>query len=103
MLRLTTSKRTHGSSDFQKPGSAFNRLARDACGQSNMEMSMTKALMALASASAVALATPAMSQSMNSNVGLRIDRIQADIQAGVQNGTITRAEAQPLREQYRQL
>jgi hypothetical protein len=64
---------------------------------------MTKTLMAMAAVSAIAVAAPAVSQTANTGLTVRIDRIQADIQAGVRNGTITRAEAQPLREQYRQI
>lgn len=64
---------------------------------------MTKTLMALAAGTALATGAPALSQTANTNIGLRIDQLQTDIQAGVRNGTITRAEAQPLRQQYRQL
>jgi hypothetical protein len=64
---------------------------------------MSKTLMAMAAVSAIAAASPAVSQRANTGLSVRIDRIQSDIQAGVRNGTITRAEAQPLREQHRQL
>lgn len=59
---------------------------------------MTKFLMALAAGTALATSAPALSQTANTNLSVRINQLQTDIQAGVRNGTITRAEAQPLRQ-----
>jgi hypothetical protein len=64
---------------------------------------MTKTLMTLAAVSTLALAAPAVSQTSNTNMDARITVLQNDIQAGVRNRTITRAEAQMLRGQLRAL
>jgi hypothetical protein len=68
---------------------------------------------ALAATSAVAVAAPASAQSggyggngyanSNSNIEVRADQLQMRLQAGIRSGSITRAEAMPLREQLRQL
>lgn len=68
---------------------------------------MNKTILSIAAVSAIAITAPAASQSVNANAGAnivnRIANIQTEIQAGVQAGTITRAEAPALRQQYRQL
>ncbi|HZG09546.1 MAG TPA: hypothetical protein VEZ70_11265 [Allosphingosinicella sp.] len=65
---------------------------------------MNKFMIALAATTAFAAAAPAAAQyGGGSNIQLRTDQLQAQLQAGVQSGAITRAEAMPLREQLRQL
>jgi hypothetical protein len=63
---------------------------------------MNKFIIALAATTAIAAAAPAAAQ-YGGNVQVRTDQLRTEIQAGVQSGTITRAEAGPLREQLRQL
>jgi hypothetical protein len=63
---------------------------------------MKKIIIALAATTALAAAAPAAAQ-YGSNAEMRTDQLQVQLQAGVQNGTITRAEALPLREQLRML
>ena len=43
------------------------------------------------------------SNQANGNLDARIDQLRVRLQAGVQNGSITRREAAPIREQIRQL
>jgi hypothetical protein len=66
---------------------------------------MRKTFFALATVSAIAFAAPAAAQyeTTNANMRVRVDQLQSRLQAGVQAGTITRAEARTLREQLRQL
>jgi TolA-binding protein len=66
---------------------------------------MKKTFFALATVSAIAFAAPAAAQyeSANADMRTRVDQLQGRLQAGVQAGTITRAEARTLREQLRQL
>jgi hypothetical protein len=64
---------------------------------------MSRSIITLAAVSAIALAAPAAAQSSTAGVQTRINQLQTNIQAGVQNGMITRSEAQTLREQLRQL
>lgn len=66
---------------------------------------MKKTFFALATVSAIAFAAPAAAQyeSANADMRTRVDQLQGRLQAGVQAGTITRAEARTLREQIRQL
>lgn len=64
---------------------------------------MNKLLIALAATTAFTAAAPAAAQYGAGNAELRVDQLQAQLQAGVQSGSITRAEAMPLREQLRQL
>ena len=66
---------------------------------------MTRIFLTMAAVSALGVGAPALSQSGNVNrsTDVRIDNLQTQIQSGVQAGTITRAEAQPLREQLRLL
>ena len=69
---------------------------------------MTKILMALAAGTALATAAPAVSQTAlntntNSHMAVRIGQLQADLQAQIQAGTITRNEARPIRAQLREL
>ena len=66
---------------------------------------MRKTFFALATVSAIAFAAPAAAQyeSANADMRTRVDQLQGRLQAGVQAGTITRAEARGLREQIRQL
>jgi hypothetical protein len=63
---------------------------------------MRKFIIALAATTAIAAAAPAAAQ-FGGNVQLSANQLQAQIQAGVQNGTISRNEAMPLRDQLRQL
>jgi hypothetical protein len=64
---------------------------------------MNKILMALAASSALATGAPAAAQYGSGTVQIRVDQLQTQLQAGVQSGAITRAEAIPLREQLRAL
>ena len=64
---------------------------------------MKKLLIALAATTAFAGAAPAAAQYGGANIQLGTDQLQTQIQAGVQSGAITRAEAMPLREQLRML
>jgi hypothetical protein len=64
---------------------------------------MKTIIIALATTSALAFAVPAGAQTAGANIDLRVDRLQGQLQAGVQSGAITRAEAMPLRQQLRQL
>ncbi|HYW16569.1 MAG TPA: hypothetical protein VE891_10520 [Allosphingosinicella sp.] len=74
------------------------------------------ALAATSAVAAIAAAAPASAQSGgyggngygnngygNGNVEVRADQLRMRLQAGVQSGAITRAEAMPLREQLREL
>lgn len=63
---------------------------------------MKKIIFALAATTAIAAASPAAAQ-FGSNSEMRTDQLQVQLQAGVRDGTITRAEAEPLREQLRML
>ncbi len=60
-----------------------------------------KMIMTMAAVSALAIAAPAAAQSLNTDMGVRIDRLQAEIQANARSGLITRTEAQQLRVQLR--
>ena len=68
---------------------------------------MKKIVLAMAAVSALAIGVPAAAQPsggyFNSNADIRIDQLRARIQAGVQQGSISRQEAQSLRMQLRQL
>jgi hypothetical protein len=64
---------------------------------------MKKTILTMAAVSALAIGAPAAAQTAESNVDLRVDRLQTQIQMGVRNGTISRAEAPALREQLRQV
>jgi hypothetical protein len=67
---------------------------------------MKKIIIALAATTAIAAAAPAAAQysaQANTNIQLRTDQLQSQLQAGVQAGSITRAEAEPLRAQLRTL
>ena len=66
---------------------------------------MKKFIIGLAATTAIGAAAPAAAQYAQggTNIQLRTDQLQSQLQAGVQAGTITRAEAAPLREQLRQL
>jgi hypothetical protein len=64
---------------------------------------MNKIIIALASTAALAAAMPAAAQTGRGHMQLRTDQLQTQLQAGVQSGSITRAEAMPLRQQLRQL
>lgn len=68
-----------------------------------MEKTMSKIIMTLAAVSALAIAGPAAAQTASSNLDLRVDQLQAEIQAGVRSGTIARSEAPALRQQVRQI
>jgi hypothetical protein len=64
---------------------------------------MNKLTMILAAASALAVGAPAAAQYGDSNFDYRITELQQRLQAGVQNGAITRQEAVFLRDQLREL
>lgn len=84
---------------------------------------MNKFIATMATATAVVIATPATAQygssqqyansnqqgqyrnngNADANLAARIDQLQIRLQAGVQNGSISRQEAMPLRQQLRQL
>src|SRR3712207_7403687 len=66
---------------------------------------MKTLILSMAAVSALAVAAPAAAQYMDTNAGVtaRINQLQTQIQGGVQNRTLTREEAQILREQLRQL
>ena len=64
---------------------------------------MTKTLMALAAGTALATGAPALSQTANGNIDLRINQLQTNLQAEVRAGRITRSEAQPIRQRLREL
>ena len=82
---------------------------------------MKKILLSMAALSALSIGVPAAAQyqnqgygngnyqngsnqnGANGNLAVRIGQLQARIQAGVQSGAISRQEAQPLRQQLRQL
>jgi hypothetical protein len=64
---------------------------------------MNKFIIALAATTAFVAAAPAAAQYGSGNFQLRTDQLQSELQVGVQNGTITRAEAMPIRERIREL
>jgi hypothetical protein len=71
---------------------------------------MKKILFSMAAVSALAVGAPAMAQqgggygvSADTRIDVRIGELQSRLQAGVQQGSITRQEAQPLRMQLREL
>jgi hypothetical protein len=64
---------------------------------------MKKIIIALAATTILGVAAPASAQSLGANLDVRINQLQADLQAGVRSGAITRNEAMPLRQQLRQL
>ncbi|HZF95487.1 MAG TPA: hypothetical protein VEZ20_11525 [Allosphingosinicella sp.] len=70
---------------------------------------MNKILLSMAAVSALAIGAPAMAQQGgydvrgDTRIDLRIGELQSRLQAGIQSGSITRQEAQPLRMQLRDL
>lgn len=64
---------------------------------------MKKIILTMAAVSAIAVGAPAAAQYANSNVDVRIGQLQTRLQAGIQNRTITRVEADTLRGQLREL
>ena len=64
---------------------------------------MTKTLMALVAGTALATGAPALSQTANSNIDLRVNELQTSLQTEVRAGRITRGEAQPIRQRLREL
>ena len=63
---------------------------------------MNKIVLSIAAVAALAGgAVPAMAQGRGGGLDNRIDALQQQIQRGVQRGTITRNEAQPLRDRLR--
>jgi hypothetical protein len=64
---------------------------------------MNKIIIALASTAAFAAAMPAAAQTAHGSMQFRTDQLRTQLQAGVQSGAITRAEAMPLRQELRQL
>jgi hypothetical protein len=89
-----------------------------------MEIEMNKLILGIAALPMLAVAAPAAAQYYpnnqtqynnqnqynnqysnqgNVNISARIDQLRARLQAGVQNGSITRGEAAPIRDQIRQI
>jgi hypothetical protein len=77
---------------------------------------MNKFIATMAAASALVIAAPAAAQpgyggqqdsyrggNADANLSARINQLQMRLQVGVQNGSISRREAMPLRQQLRQL
>ena len=65
---------------------------------------MNKFVLSLAAVAALtAGAAPAMAQGCGSNLDNRVENLQDQLQRGVRRGTITRSEAQPLRDRLRAL
>jgi hypothetical protein len=64
---------------------------------------MNKIIISMAAVSGLAIAAPAAAQYAGANLQVRVQQLQTEIQTGVQRGTISRAEAGPLRERLRQL
>ncbi|HEY0012088.1 MAG TPA: hypothetical protein VGB79_04460 [Allosphingosinicella sp.] len=66
---------------------------------------MKKIILSIAAAAALSAgaAAPAAAQNRGSGLDNRIEALQQQIQHGVQRGTISRNEAQPLRDQLRDL
>jgi anti-sigma28 factor (negative regulator of flagellin synthesis) len=64
---------------------------------------MKKIMITIAALSALGGAVPAMAQSRGSNLDNRVENLRDQIQQGVQRGTISRGEAQPLRDRLREL
>ena len=64
---------------------------------------MTKTLMAIVATTALGTAMPAFAQTATSNMSGRVTQLQTQLQTDIRAGRITRAEAQPLREQLRLL
>jgi hypothetical protein len=64
---------------------------------------MKKLIMTMAAVSVLAMAAPATAQYASGNFDARINQLQANLQAGVQSGRITRGEAVQLRDRLRQL
>jgi len=64
---------------------------------------MKKIMMTIAAVSVLGTAAPAFAQARGQNFDNRIENLRSQIQQGVQRGTISRNEAQPLRERLRQL
>ncbi len=75
---------------------------------------MKKIILGIVALPVLAIATPAAAQynpnyqnqyanQGNANLSARIDQLRVRLQAGVQNRSITRSEAAPIREQIRQL
>ena len=64
---------------------------------------MKKLIMTIAAVSALGIAAPSVAQSRGSNFDNRIENLRDQIQRGVRRGTISRHEAQPLRERLHRL
>ncbi len=64
---------------------------------------MKKIIMTIAAVSALGIAAPAVAQNRGGNLDNRIENLQDQIQHGVRRGTISRHEAQPLRERLHRL
>jgi hypothetical protein len=64
---------------------------------------MNKMIMTMAAISALSIGAPAAAQSLGFGGQVRVQQLQAQLQAGIQTGAISRREAMPLREQLRQL
>src|SRR5688572_21265867 len=64
---------------------------------------MNKMILTMAAISALSIGAPAAAQSLGFGGQMRVQQLQAQLQAGIQTGAISRREAMPLREQLRQL
>jgi hypothetical protein len=64
---------------------------------------MKKIIMTIAAVSALGIAAPAVAQNRGANFDNRIENLRDQIQRGVHRGTISRHEAQPLRERLQRL
>jgi hypothetical protein len=60
-------------------------------------------IMTMAAVSALSIGAPAAAQNLGIGGQVRVQQLQAQLQAGIQNGEISRREAMPLREQLRRL
>lgn len=64
---------------------------------------MKKILMTMAAVSALAIGAPAAAQYAGGDARLGVQQLQAQLQAGVRSGAISRREARPLDDQIRQI
>lgn len=64
---------------------------------------MRMMIMTMAAISALSIGAPAAAQNLGIGGQVRVQQLQAQLQAGIQTGAISRREAMPLREQLRQL
>lgn len=64
---------------------------------------MKKIILTIAAVSILGIGAPAVAQSRGSNFDNRIENLRDQIQRGIRRGTISRNEAQPLRERLQRL